>query len=669
MSPTSPQSQQGNTDKAFYVTTPIYYVNATPHLGTFYTTVVADAFARFRRSTRGKDSTFLLTGLDEHGQKIERIASEKGLAPQVYCDGIASEFQKTWERAGITYDRFIRTTDSDHKTAVEAMWNRMTARGDIYQADYDALYCVGCEGFKTDDEVVVVGSEKLCPTHRKPVERVKETNYFFRLSAYADRLLALYESPGFFIAPESRKNEVAEFVRSGLRDISVSRMSVKWGIPVPGDPKHTIYVWIDALTNYLTALGGPDAVEKDPRAAALWAQSHHIIAKDILRFHAVYWPAMLMSAGLPVPHGIFCHGFLTVKGQKISKGLPATRVDPNAIADILGMDALRYFVLREYSFGSDGDFSYEALFQRHESDLGNDLGNLLNRTISMAHKFLRGKLPALDRPAPLAGGQSIHLAVASATRYWNEFAPSRALEETWRLIRGTNVYIDQSAPWNLAKLDDTAGVMEVICNSLELVRIAALLVAPVMPEASREILRQLGRSEDTGTWPDEAWHGWRGGTLTEPQPVFPRLDPILRAEHIARLLGETPVGSGDTPPPEVFNSPVQAKSEAELVDFEDFKKIEFRTAHVVACEPVPKTDKLLKLTLDLGTEQRTVVSGIAAAYTPDAMIGKTVILVANLKPAKLRGIVSEGMVLAAGDASVLGLATIDTDVPPGTRVL
>jgi len=669
MSPTSPQSPQQSSDKAFYVTTPIYYVNATPHLGTFYTTVVADAFARFRRATRGKDSTFFLTGLDEHGQKIERIAAEKGQPPQLYCDGIAGEFLKTWKRAGITHDRFIRTTDADHKAAVESMWNRMTRSGDIYQAEYDALYCVGCEGFKTDDEVVVEGNEKLCPIHRKPVERVKETNYFFRLSAYADRLLALYESPGFFISPESRKNEVAEFVRSGLRDISVSRMSVKWGIPVPGDPKHTIYVWIDALTNYLTALGGPEAIEKDPRAAALWAQSNHIIAKDILRFHAVYWPAMLMSAGLPVPRGIFCHGFLTVKGQKISKGLPATRVDPNAIADVLGIDALRYFVLREYSFGSDGDFSYEALFQRHESDLGNDLGNLLNRTISMAHKFLRGKLPALERSAPLVGGQSIHQAVAAATRHWNEFSPSKALEETWRLIRGTNAYVDQSAPWNLAKLDDMAGVMEVICNSLELVRVAALLVAPVMPEASAEILRQLGRSEDIGTWPDETWHGWKGGTLTEPQPVFPRLDPEVRAAHIARLLGERPAGSGETPPPETFNTPVQARPESSLVEFADFKKLEFRTARVLACEAVPKTDKLLKLTLDLGHEKRTVVSGIAGAYSPETIVGKTVIVVANLKPAKLRGIVSEGMVLAAGEESVLGLATIDNEVPPGTRVL
>src|SRR5882757_7809646 len=368
----------------FYVTTPIYYVNSAPHLGTFYTTVVADALARYHRA-RG-DDTFLLTGTDEHGLKIERGAQAQGITPQAFVDQVVASFKQTWHSIGISYDRFIRTTDADHRATVEEMWRRMQAKGDIYLDDYDGLYCVGCEGWKTEEDVITVDGEKVCPIHGKPVERVKEKNYFFRLSSYADRLLALYDQPGF-LRPESRRNEVAEFVRGGLRDLSVSRSTVKWAIPVPGDPRQTVYVWVDALINYLTALGGPARVESDPRARVLWGNCLHLIAKDILRFHAVYWPAMLMSADLPMPRTIFCHGYLTVKGQKISKSVPATRVDPNAIAAEIGVDPLRYFVLREYTFGADGDFSYQALLQRYESDLGNDLGNLVNRTLSLARQL------------------------------------------------------------------------------------------------------------------------------------------------------------------------------------------------------------------------------------------------------------------------------------------
>jgi methionyl-tRNA synthetase len=655
-----------------YVTTPIYYVNAVPHLGTFYSTVVADACARFHRARFGKDNTFFLTGLDEHGQKIERMARAAGLEPKAYCDRIAAEFQRTWERVGISHDRFIRTTDPDHERAVLEMWRRMRENGDIYAADYDGWYCVGCEDWKTDDELVEEGGERLCPIHRRPVERVKEKNYFFRLSKYADRLLALYEDPGFFIKPDSRRNEVAEFVRRGLRDISVSRTSVKWGIPVPDDPGHVIYVWIDALTNYLTALGGPGAIASG-RAESLWKQSRHLIAKDILRFHAVYWPAMLMSADLPPPRGIYCHGYITVKGQKISKTIPATRVDPNQIADVFGPDPLRYFVLREYSFGSDGDFTYEALFQRYESDLGNDLGNLLNRTLAMALKYLGAELRPLERPAPTVEGAPIPQSIAQVTANWQAFAPSRALEETWRLIRAANGYIDRSAPWNMAKLSDTAGVMEVICNSLELIRIAALLVAPAMPAAAREILRQLGRQDDEGTWPTAEWKGWPGGTLTEPQPVFPRLDPEVRDQHIARFAGQIADASAGpataaAPTAAAVAGPTDPVVPPPELDFDAFKAVDLRAARVTTCERVPKTEKLLKLTLDLGTESRTVVSGIAGAYAPETLVGRTVLYLANLKPAKIRGVVSQGMILAAGDADVLALAAFDRDVPPGTKV-
>jgi methionyl-tRNA synthetase len=475
--------------ESFYVTTPIYYVNSAPHLGTFYTTVVADALARYHRA-RGGD-TFLLTGTDEHGLKIERLARERGIAPQAFADEVVGTFKQTWDRIGVRYDRFIRTTDPDHRLAVEEMWRRLAAKDDIYLADYDGLYCVGCEGWKTEEDVITVDGEKVCPIHNKPVERVKEKNYFFRLSRYADRLLALYDRPGF-IRPESRRNEVAEFVRGGLRDFSVSRSTVKWALPVPGDPQQTIYVWIDALTNYLTALGGPQKVESDPRAQALWGTSLHLIAKDILRFHAVYWPAMLMSAGLPPPRGIFCHGYLTVRGQKISKSVPATRVDPNAIAAELGVDPLRYFVLREYTFGADGDFSYEALLQRYESDLGNDLGNLVNRTLSLAKQL--PEAPLLPAEPPRAAADPLHdeevtlrteamAAQAEVERAWADPAPSRALEATWAMVRRGNAYIDRTAPWKLGKAGQWAPLRTVLANACEVIGRAAILLAPPLPAA------------------------------------------------------------------------------------------------------------------------------------------------------------------------------------------
>jgi methionyl-tRNA synthetase len=650
----------------FYITTPIYYVNALPHLGTFYSTVVADALARYHRA-RG-DRTFFLTGLDEHGLKIQRIAEERGLKPQVYADGIADKFRETWQRMEISNDRFIRTTDPDHHAAVAEMWRRMRAKGDIYPAEYDGLYCVGCEESKTEDEVVIEGGEKLCPIHRKPVEKVKEKNYFFNLKKYAPYLLDLYKRPDF-IRPESRRNEVASFVASGLRDISVSRLkkSVGWGIPVPDDPDHVVYVWVDALINYVTALGGPEAVARGDSDGdgALWAGAHHLIAKDILRFHAVYWPAMLESAGLPPPKGIFCHGYLTVKGQKISKSIPATRVDPNAIVAELGdtfVDPLRYFVLREYTLGGDGDFTYESLFQRYESDLGNDLGNLLNRTISMAHRYVEGKV---DRFAPDPNALPFKLEAEAA---WADFAPSRALEATWKLVRATNQYIEKSAPWALAKSPEyRPGLLDVLGRCLEALRWSALMIAPAMPNVANEILRQLGREEDAGTWP-ETW-AWPGGNLTQPKPIFPRIEPERQASLIAKWMpAEAPLSpTSASASASTSGAPVAASPPAEIA-IDDFAKIDLRVAKVVAAERVAKSDKLLKLTLDVGGEPRTVVSGIAAAYQPEQLVGRTVIYLANLKPAKICGVVSQGMILAAGDADVLALSALDREVPPGTRV-
>ena len=665
----------------FYITTPIYYVNALPHLGTFYSTVVADAMARYHRA-RGAQ-TFFLTGLDEHGLKIHRIAVERGINEQAYCDEIAAKFQETWKRMEISNDDFIRTTQERHKKVVTEMWRRLKANGDIESREYEGLYCVGCEEFKGDDEVVVEDGKKLCPIHRTPVEAVKERNYFFRLSKYADKLLDWYKSADP-IWPETRRNEVVSFVSRGLKDFSISRLrkSVEWGIDVPDDKDHLIYVWIDALTNYYTAATvGPNGETRH-----WWdGSAHHLIAKDILRFHAVYWPAMLMSVGLALPKRIFCHGYLTVKGQKISKSIPATRVDPNAIVAELGdgfVDPLRYFVLREYTLGGDGDFTYEALFQRYESDLGNDLGNLLNRTVSMAHRYFGGHVRRTeetsdpdDREATkdpwFVLRQEQLKAGKRAAEDWEQFNPSGALQEAWSIVRRFNAFIEEKKPWKLAKEGPKAELERVLNYCCESLRWAALMVAPAMPSASAKILTQLGLDPTSTRWPTD-WL-WPGATLGQPEPLFPRIEPERQAALIAKWMPAADATAAAAPsatsPTAATASPAPATAPAEIA-IDDFAKIDLRVAKVVACERVPKSDKLLKLTLDVGAgaKPRTVVSGIAAAYQPEQMVGRTVIYLANLKPAKIRGVLSQGMILAAGDADVLALSALDRDAPAGTRV-
>jgi methionyl-tRNA synthetase len=640
---------------AFYITTPIYYVNDAPHIGHAYTSIIADALARYHRA-RGRDA-YLLTGTDEHGEKIELAAQAAGKLPKEFADGVVSRFRDTWKNLEIGYSDFIRTTDPHHAPVVADIWRRMVAAGDIYLGAYEGWYCIGCEAFYTDGQLE---PGNTCPVHKQPISRVKEPSYFFAMSRYQDRLLEHYERHPEFVQPEARRNEIASFVRSGLHDLSVSRTTFKWGIPVPGDPAHVIYVWLDALVNYISALGGPG----DPRYQTYWPASHHLIGKDILRFHTVYWPTFLMSAGLPLPREVHVHGWWTVRGQKISKSMPATRVDPNLLAGDIGADALRYFLLREMPVGGDGDFAYEALIGRLNSDLANDLGNLVNRTLAMTEKYVGGVVPPASPERDGAGHHAELAALATrardeAERQFEAWQPSRALEAIWELVRGANRYVDASGPWALAK--DPARKAEldhVLHTFLEAVLWWALLVAPVMPGKAAAILTQLGAQGRAGGWPAR-WNAElpAGGRIERGAPLFPRIDDARQAELFARWI-----------PPDVQAPPPPAPTTDGTIAYEDFAKLDLRVALVVAAERVPKADKLLKLQIDLGGEQRQVVAGIAASYAPEELVGRRVILLANLAPRKIRGIESQGMILAAGEAEVLALSALDRDVPAGTKI-
>ena len=683
----------------FYITTPIYYVNDVPHLGHAYTTIVADALARFHRAV-GDDTRFL-TGTDEHGLKVEQAAAARGLQPKALADQVVERFRDTWVQLGIQNDDFIRTTDERHKQVVGELWRRMEAAGDIYKGSYEGWYCVSCEAYYPEAELA---EGRLCPTHKKEATWLSEPTYFFRMSRYADRLLEHFERHPTFVQPEGYRNEVLSFIRSGLRDLSVSRTTFKWGIPVPGDPEHVIYVWIDALTNYMSALG---AVDGDLHRR-FWPATCHLIGKDILKFHAVYWPCMLLSAGLPLPETIFTHGWWTVRGEKISKSMPATRVDPNQLAADIGVDAVRYYLLREVPLGLDGDFTYESLLGRYNAELANDLGNLVSRSLTIAGKFAGAAVPARlasGGAAELARSQQeieavVREVVAEAERQYRAYSPSRALEAIWRLVREGNRYINDTAPWKLAK--DPARQAEVhgiIRNGLEVLACAARLVAPVMPETARTILRLVGLAGERGgdavrTWPSADRFGQElelGAAVGASEILFPRIDEARAAVLLdgwipADARRDAPAdaqpgsdgGSGGgggskaataAPPKAARSGAAPAASAPGEVSFEEFSRMELRVAHVLSAEPVPKAKKLLKLMVDVGEPApRQVVAGIAEAFAPADLVGRRVILLANLAPATIRGVTSQGMILAAGEEAVLGLSTVDRDLPPGTRI-
>lgn len=662
----------------FYITTPIYYVNDVPHLGHAYTTIAADAIARFHRA-RGADAR-LLTGTDEHGQKIETAANERGITPRALADEVVSRFRDTWKNLDINLDDFIRTTEPRHQRVVAEMWRRMHEAGDLYLDAYRGFYCVACEAFYTDGQLL---PGKLCPVHKREASWVEEPSYFFRLSKYQQPLLDHLARHPELVRPEGYRNEIRSFVESGLRDLSVSRTTFNWGIPVPGDPAHVIYVWIDALTNYISALGDIGG----PLYERYWPAQVHLIGKDILRFHAVYWPCMLMSAGLPLPESIFVHGWWTVRGEKISKSMPATRVDPNQLAHDLGADALRYFLLREVPLGLDGDFSYEALIGRYNADLANDLGNLVGRALTMTGKFAGGTIPAAAADSPPADSPAGELLKVTATSVeeaaacFSALSPSRALEAIWRLVRETNRFIDTAKPWMLAKNPATAGeVPAVMRTCLQAIYVIARMIAPVLPKKAAEILAQLGIPEADrpvvlGRWPDKDSPGHdlpAGLTIHVGQALFPRIDADRQRTLLDVWLPQT-VAPGKTPAAKTGpekSAPAKAPAaNGARVSFDEVQKIELRVAVVLSAEAIPKTKKLLKLTVDAGeTEPRQVVAGIAEAFSAADIVGHKVILVANLQPAEIRGVKSEGMILAAGDRTISGLATVDRDVPAGTPI-
>ncbi|HKY22664.1 MAG TPA: methionine--tRNA ligase [Vicinamibacterales bacterium] len=644
----------------FYITTAIDYVNSRPHLGTAYEKVCADVIARYKRLT-GVETWFVM-GNDEHSQNVYKSAMEQGLDPLAYCDRMEEMFQKTWRALDLSYDDFIRTSQPRHKVAVTEMVQRIHDAGDIYEGVYEGWYCVGCEAFKPEKELV----DGRCPLHpNTDPQWIKEKNYFFRLSKYQQPLLDWFARNPDFSEPDARRNEQLRLVESGLEDISISRAGQSWGIPLPWDQGSVVYVWFDALINYAAAVGlGTDR----ERCEKWWPADLHVIGKDITRFHTVIWPAMLMSAKLPLPRKVFAHGFMTFAGQRMSKSNPGTIVDPLDAAQRHGVDPLRLYLTKEIVFGSDGDFSWERFDERYNSDLANNLGNLVSRVTAMAHQYRQGRLaPTGETSARL---KELSIEVAAAYRHaMDTFAIHEAVASVFRLIDATNLHIAETTPWVLAKHPSKADQLtQVLFDAAEAVRLAAVLLSPFMPASSREILRRVGRSSDSlrldrdGRWTPE---GER--ILVQDAQLWPRFDAKKPKE---RSVPENPEPRTPEPAPRTTEPAPSTQNPApgtERISIDDFKKVELRTAKVIAAEAVPKSKKLIKLQVDLGTEQRTILAGIAEAYQPESLVGRTIVIVANLKPAKLMGIESNGMVLAASsDTGLPVLLTVDAE--PGWLV-
>ena len=641
--------------KKFYITTPIYYPSDKLHIGHAYTTVAADAVSRFKRM-QGFD-TYFLTGTDEHGQKIQRKAAEAGKTPQEFVDEIVAGVKELWQLMNISYDDFIRTTDKRHEEVVQNLFQKVYDKGDIYKSEYSGWYCTPCETFFTERQL---GEGHTCPDCGRPVELTKEESYFFKMSKYADRWLQFIEDHPDFIQPETRKNEMINFVKQGLDDLCVSRTTFDWGIKVPFDEKHVVYVWFDALINYISALGY--GTDHDELYQKYWPANIHLMAKDIIRFHSIIWPIMLMALDIPIPEKVVAHGWLLMSDGKMSKS-KGNVVDPKILAERYGVDAIRFFLLREMAYGMDAVYSEEALVNRINIDLANDYGNLISRTTSMIEKFIGGEIAA---PSEATEFDADLIALAEATpenmaKYIDKADVANAVSEVWKLVGKANKYIDDCAPWALNKAGETAKLQTVLYNLAEVIRFITVLIEPIMPSTPQKVWEQMGLTEhdEAKTWDSLKWGGFPSGIkVNRGEPIFPRID-------LAEMEKQWAAEAEAKAKAEAANNFEPIKPE---ITIDDFAKVDIRVCKVMSCEKLKKANKLLKMEVQVGAETRTVVSGIAERYTPEEMVGKQLVLVANLKPAKLRGIESQGMILAASHNGEMQVLEGPADILPGGLV-